>query len=422
MCQRLVLFYSILFQPNHLRRAIIVGIAGLILSQDRAAADDKIHEATVRPFLAKHCLECHGPKGGKKRLRLDLLPADFTAKESLARWQEVLDKLQGDDMPPPDKPRPAQADTKAVVNWIQSAVLAADVAAQKRDGRVVLRRLNRIEYQNTIRDLLAVDVEVKDLLPEDDTSDGFDNIAETMHISPNLMEGYLQAADAALDAAIVHEPKRPALLQKRFSYKDGGGVGNANVLTRDDGVVFFSDLTSATNLKGFSAPRDGNYRVRISAQAYQSEKPIRMAVFGGNFVQRTGAKYLIGHFDIAADKPTVAEFVQRMKAAEALRIMPPQGGLIIHSVSNREGSEPGKGNFPSFAWHRQGWAHQRRSRDARRCFAMPPLPAGLLLFEFGSRLHPALRRVGSAIRFRCPNDHASVPAVAWDLLFPASGS
>jgi mono/diheme cytochrome c family protein len=296
-------------------------MASLIGLQERVAADDSTRESTVRPFLAKHCFECHGPKAAKKRLRLDLLPPEFSTKEQIARWQEVLEKVRDGEMPPEDKPRPPQEASKQVLDWVQGALLAADRAAQKKDGRVVLRRLNRIEYQNTLRDLLKIDVELKDLLPEDESADGFDNIAEALHISPGLMERYLQAAEAALDAAIVHEPKRPPLLQKRYNYKDAG-IKNGNVVTRDDGVVFFFDVTGATVLKGFSVPSDGNYRVRISAQAFQSDKPMRMGVFGGNFVQRTGAKYLINHFDVAADKPTVAEFVQRMKTGEGLHIIP----------------------------------------------------------------------------------------------------
>lgn len=301
---------------------LLVGLASMVAMPNRAAADDKIHESTVRPFLAKHCLECHGPKAAKKRVRLDLLPPEFATKEHMAHWQEVLEKLQAGEMPPQDKPRPPQADAKLVMDWIQGALLAADIAAQKKDGRVVLRRLNRIEYQNTVRDLLAIDAELKDILPEDESADGFDNIADALHISPGLMECYLQAAETALDAAIVHEPKRPSMVQKRFTYKDGDGIKNMNVVTRDDGVVFFFDVTGATVLKGFNVPRDGNYRVRISARTYQSDKTVRMAVFGGNFRERTGAKYLIRHFDVTPGEPTVHEFVQRMKTAEALRIAP----------------------------------------------------------------------------------------------------
>ena len=84
---------------------------------------------------------------------------------------------------------------------------------------MVLRRLNRAEYENTVRDLLGVDVDLKDLLPADTSANGFDNGAEALHVSSFLMEQYLEAADKVLDAAIANGPQ-PSMIKKRFDIKD----------------------------------------------------------------------------------------------------------------------------------------------------------------------------------------------------------
>src|SRR5262249_16972552 len=151
--------------------------------------------------------------------------------------------------------------------------VAATAATRRAAGRVVLRRLNRAEYENTVRDLLGVEIDLKELLPLDTSAHGFDNVGAALHVSSFLMERYLAAADAALNVAIANDPRPPAT-RRRLSLKDERQVKHASERVfrhLDDGVVMFSSSAwSAVTLGQFYPPIRGRYRFRISASAFQS--------------------------------------------------------------------------------------------------------------------------------------------------------
>src|SRR5262249_24375364 len=149
----------------------------------------------------------------------DTLTPDFSKNRE--RWQAVQEQLQAGSMPPKEKPRPPAKENQVVRDWIA----AKEAARRAAVGRVGMRRLNNVEYQNTIRDLLAVQADLKEVLPEDTAANGFDNNAEALHVSSFLMEQYLEAADRALNAAIANGPK-PALFSRRMSLKNEKPSGN----------------------------------------------------------------------------------------------------------------------------------------------------------------------------------------------------
>src|SRR5207253_4094999 len=135
------------------------------------------------------------------------------------RWLAVLKRIHAGEMPPKSKPRPSEKEVQALTAWIRSKAEAAEAARRAVQGRVVLRRLNRVEYENTVRDLLGVDIELRELLPLDGSANGFDNVGEALHVSSFLMERYLEAAEKALSVAIANGP-RPPFIKKRYSLKD----------------------------------------------------------------------------------------------------------------------------------------------------------------------------------------------------------
>ena len=147
-------------------------------------------------------------------------------------------------MPPKSQPRPGEADVKRVADWIGGRIEAAEAVQRAAQGRVVLRRLNRIEYENTVRDLLGVHAELKEMLPRDSSSDGFDNVGEALHLSSFQMEKYLEAADMALKLAIANRPEPPPAIKKRYYMKDQHQVKTTteNVYRKldDDTAVLFS--------------------------------------------------------------------------------------------------------------------------------------------------------------------------------------
>ena len=247
-------------------------------------------------------------------------------------------------MPPEEKPRPAAADVEALTAWISSEVTAGEALSASR-SRVVLRRLNRNEYTNTVRDLLGVDVELKDLLPMDTTTSGFDNSAEALHVSSYLMENYLAAADRVLDAAIANDP-RPTVVKRRFDIKDEKTVKPTGSVYRhlDDGVAIFSSWVSANiqvTLWQFQTRARGKYRFRISAYGYQTEKPVAFHVKAGP-MNAAAQQYVIDYFDVPADEPTVVEFVEQMEPAQTIRIVTDRLGAIPPDVQ-KVGAENYKG-------------------------------------------------------------------------------
>ncbi len=153
---------------------------------EQKTRDAKHYVAVVRPIFVRHCLECHGTQKPKGDFRLDLLAPDFADDANLAQWQTVAKRVAAGEMPPKRKPRPTEQEVRALTDWIKGRVQTAE-AARRAEGRVVLRRLNRIEYENTVRDLLGIEVELRELLPLDGSADGFDNVGAALHTSSFLM-------------------------------------------------------------------------------------------------------------------------------------------------------------------------------------------------------------------------------------------
>ena len=120
-----------------------------------AVVESEAFESLVRPFFAKHCNDCHGD-GGESDLRLDTLKPNFVDREPSGHWVEVLDRINLGEMPPEDQPRPDARELAKVTTWITANIQNMQRRAESTDGRVVMRRLSRLEYANTVRDLFAV--------------------------------------------------------------------------------------------------------------------------------------------------------------------------------------------------------------------------------------------------------------------------
>jgi hypothetical protein len=314
--------------------------------------DAKRFDDLAGPFIARHCAECHGGKKPKGDLRLDRLSQDFADPASRERWLTVLKRLEAGEMPPKSKPRPPQEEVRALCDWIRGKVDAA-LIARRAEGRVVLRRLNRVEYENTVRDLLGVKVDFKDILPLDASAHGFDNVGEALHVSSYLMERYLEAADIALGFAIANGPQPPTI-KKRYSLKDQHQVkiASENVFRRlgDTVVLFSSSPWQAVTLSQFYPPDRGKYRFRISASGFQSAgKPVTYRVDAG-LMGMAGKDRLVGYFDAPVGKPAILEFVEHLEARATIRIQPygsqilPMGlapAQLVHKIGADKYDGPG---------------------------------------------------------------------------------
>lgn len=303
----------------------------LLLAADAAIAAEEAketrpHETAVK-FFKSHCFACHSGDKPEAKLSLDKLAADFESETSRSIWLEVQKRIQTGEMPPKDQPRPAAEDVAALATWIEGKANAAEAAQRATRGRVVLRRLNRTEYENTICDLLGIKIPLKDQLPEDGSADGFDNSGAAHHTSAFLMEKYLETADTALGKAIANRPQPPPSVVKRYSMKDMHPVKSSEedvYRFRENGevVCFCSSEWHNVWVSEFYPSDAGEYRFRISASGVQTDdKPLTFRVTQTGSAL-TGKSGLVGYFDALPDKSAVFEFVRHMEPRTTISMLP----------------------------------------------------------------------------------------------------
>ena len=168
-------------------------------------------------------------------------------------WEKVVRKVRTGLMPPPGRPRPDQATHDSFAAWLEAGLDRAAAAAPNPGRTEPFHRLNRTEYQNVIRDLLHLDVNVESLLPSDDVSYGFDNIAGVLKTSPTLMERYLSAAQKISRLAIGTPPPLPNVDYFRV----------ADDLRQDDHLDGLPVGTRGGMAIRYTFPTDGEYEIRV---------------------------------------------------------------------------------------------------------------------------------------------------------------
>ena len=217
-------------------------------------------DTIVKPFLAENCYGCHGNKGEpEKGLNLQSFQSVASLVEHRDRWDEVVRKLRGSEMPPIEEEQPPEEQRQAVARWIASELDRIDRTTPPDPGRVTARRLNRYEFNNTIKELLGVDMRAADDFPQDDSGYGFDNIGDVLSLSPALMEKYMTAADRVVRHALFGPPPmQPTLTRLR---SDGRRV-------RDERTFPATyDATGLSMPNAFHAiqriPVDGEYALRV---------------------------------------------------------------------------------------------------------------------------------------------------------------
>src|SRR5688572_22514230 len=175
-------------------------LAGSALATAHASDASRFHKE-IRPLLQEYCFDCHGDGMDKGNVSFDTLKsdADILAKREL--WLAVLKNTRAGLMPPAKKSRPKPEEQQKLEAWIKHDVFGID-PKNPDPGRVTIRRLNRTEYRNTIRDLMGIEFKADDEFPPDDTGYGFDNIGDVLTVSPLLLEKYMQAAEAIVGSAV----------------------------------------------------------------------------------------------------------------------------------------------------------------------------------------------------------------------------
>lgn len=234
------------------------------------------HQKVVMPFLQKYCLKCHKSGSKDNEFRVDAsLMNDFSDPASTAKWEEIVNVLNGHEMPPEGERAPKAKEVADVVDWITAQIVTAELS--KRDSSIVLRRLNRAEYRNTIRDLIGVDFDPAGF-PQDSPAGGFDNNGGALTLSPLHLELYLEAARKILDLALVESSQPPVLKwriqpdsgdsdRNRVNY-DGQRIivnGGKNPVENGFKVLHHNSWDKKLNARDFKLPYAGNYLIRIRA-------------------------------------------------------------------------------------------------------------------------------------------------------------
>ena len=285
-------------------------LAATILSGSRADAQTgaSAFPGQVAPIVANYCSKCHGaakPKGG-----LDLASArdEGAVLKNLKGWQKALENVEGGTMPPDDAPQMSAAESATLTQYLQAVLSKANCKTNPDPGRVTLRRLNREEYNNTIRDLVGVDFRPADDFPSDDVGYGFDNIGDVLTLPPLLMEKYLAAAEAVADQAILADetPRGPSRRWKAGTLPKATEHGHPD---DQGGLLMF---TNAEVGVGDAFPRNGSYIVRARAFGQQAGKELPRLEL------RIDGKEVKG-FDVKAEENAPGTFEARVKVKHGAR-------------------------------------------------------------------------------------------------------
>ncbi|MCS5540686.1 MAG: DUF1587 domain-containing protein, partial [Roseibacillus sp.] len=229
-----------------------------------------VFQEDVRPVLQQHCFACHGPEKQKGKIRLDQLDPDMVNGNAAETWHDALNMLNRGEMPPEDEPQLSAVERRGLVGWLTGELRRAADVRRSTGGQVVMRRLNRVEYQYTMSDLLGLNMDYSGEFPSDAISgDGFRNNGASLGMTALQIENYLRMAREALAFVLVegeqgerevtglnrNKGRMKGPNSKRFSGDSSERLGRVNFWHGS-----FKDL-----------PRTGRFSIRV--KAYTDRKP-----------------------------------------------------------------------------------------------------------------------------------------------------
>ena len=214
--------------------------------------------------MIDYCYRCHGDGAKKGGIAFDGFDSDAAIRKNRDVWWTVLKNVRAGIMPPAGKPRPNTKEIQVLADWIKRDVFGLD-PVQPDPGRVTIRRLNRVEYRNTIKDLMGIDFKAEEEFPPDDTGYGFDNIGDVLTVSPLLLEKYFQAAETIVKSAVPTVSKRmPDRTYRGVEFRGEERGLNGDRLT-------FSKPAKVS--RSFSADPLGDYRLTLEMTVQRGPRP-----------------------------------------------------------------------------------------------------------------------------------------------------
>ncbi|MHC5012768.1 MAG: DUF1587 domain-containing protein, partial [Planctomycetota bacterium] len=247
--------------------ALFVALLGAsaVLAPTWCEADAPTFAGDVAPFLLTYCTPCHGTDRPQANVSFAHMEDEEEALADPTLWPDVRRRLLRGEMPPEGQPRPTSEETALVLAWIDARYDRPEPAPAGNVGRVTVRRLNRVEYENTVRDLLGVDFRANETFPADDVGHGFDNIGDVLSLPPVLLEKYLLAAERiAAEACPDEDPDDPPAT--RYAGRHLAAEGHGGL--RGDGIWLLYSQGEVHVRHAF--PRDGEYVLRVQASGQQA--------------------------------------------------------------------------------------------------------------------------------------------------------
>jgi len=253
-------------------------VALLSLSASAASVKEQLKTEQSGAFLERYCMECHDSDTHKGGLNLEKLPHDLSVRTNQDSWENIFERLQNGSMPPPKADQPAPKERQQVLATLHTPLREASLQRQENQGRVILRRLSRSQYEDTLRDLLAVPaLDVRDLLPEESPVSGFDNVSAAQSISGTHLIRFQQAADAALSAAIPSATfsalNYSVSGRQMFESPQKGKMYESNKCwLRGDAMVVVANLSRPyRSVAPPAAPADGRYRISLTGYCLNTD-------------------------------------------------------------------------------------------------------------------------------------------------------
>jgi mono/diheme cytochrome c family protein len=275
------------------------------------STDDKVFEEKLIPFLNTYCNKCHNSDKNAGGISLDTYKTLAAAKKDRKAWEMVQRVLANEEMPPKKaKEQPQKAELLYFADYIENHVSKVDCGLNKNAGRVTIRRLNRSEYNNTIRDLCSVDFKPADDFPSDDVGYGFDNIGDVLSVQPILLEKYLRAADKVLEQAITVQERLPSSKQTYRPQNIRVVPADAKIRESTRNRIIFTTAGEAF-LEKFNFPSTGEYTLRVRGWGTTVNGQTPEISFRVNGKEVTKFK-ITG----TAEKPTTVEYKARLEMGE----------------------------------------------------------------------------------------------------------
>jgi hypothetical protein len=336
-------------------------LCGALSSAAAAAVDGGEHGEVPLSFIKTNCVDCHNDSTAEGKFRADRLGGDLGDAANQRAWSRVLARVQSGEMPPPAaSDRPAEAEVEAALGGLKKAFYQAAQGERRHEGRVRVRRLNRREYENTVRDLLDIDTPLRDLLPADDLVDGFSNQADGLSISPVHIHQYMAAANRALAAATVRQ-ERPETKTHRFSYTDeaekpfhGHTHNRLACNLRGEDLHFFLDThvevpASLRQFERVTLETPGRYRLRIVTEARDTTDGEDL-IFSVWLAAGNKRRELLGHFDAQHRKESVVELTRWFERGETIIVAPWRMEKVRHQAGYSIYLPDKQENIPK-GWH-----------------------------------------------------------------------